>query len=172
MPLLPAAWRWPAACHGATSLLSMSAPAPLPSYEQTTECDVRALVACGFDADDARRALADAEGAVGRPVDEAAVMLLSAAAAAAGRGMSAAPPPLPHGRWRALWPSSRRAALLLLLLSSSTYEADSRLRAPAYEADDPPLARILRASEDAALNNVLPSTALSAARPSGCLIFL
>jgi hypothetical protein len=41
----------------------MSAPSPLPSYEQTTECDVRALVARGFDADGARRALADAEGA-------------------------------------------------------------------------------------------------------------
>jgi hypothetical protein len=69
-------------------LLSMSAP--LPTYEQTRECDVRALVACGFDADDARRALADAEGAVSRPVDEAAVMLLSATKCSCIRAHSSA----------------------------------------------------------------------------------
>jgi hypothetical protein len=78
----------PAAAAPATSLLSMSAP--LPTYEQTRECDVRALVACGFDADDARRALADAEGAVSRPVDEAAVMLLSATKCSCIRAHSSA----------------------------------------------------------------------------------
>jgi Holliday junction resolvasome RuvABC DNA-binding subunit len=43
----------------------------LPSYEQTTECDVRALVACGFDADDARHALADADRTAAMEATEA-----------------------------------------------------------------------------------------------------